>query len=68
MNYIYFQGPCKAGEFTCKNNKCITQEWICDAVDDCDDNSDEDQLMCAHGEFIILFIQFIYIYLSHFKT
>jgi len=32
---------CKDGEFSCKNGRCIKEEWKCDGFEDCDDNSDE---------------------------
>ncbi|KAG8223526.1 hypothetical protein J437_LFUL002576 [Ladona fulva] len=32
---------CRMGEFQCSNGRCIPKKWVCDRVDDCDDNSDE---------------------------
>eukprot|EP01084_Bolivina_argentea_P252690 424209_1 len=31
---------CTANQFEC-DNKCIPNDWICDAIQDCNDNSDE---------------------------
>jgi hypothetical protein len=33
-------------DFTCANKKCIKQTNVCDDVNDCDDNSDEDPDIC----------------------
>ena len=33
---------CSDGEFTCKNNECISLSLTCNKNDDCGDNSDED--------------------------
>ena len=32
---------CTADEFTCKNEKCIPNIFVCDKDNDCGDNSDE---------------------------
>lgn len=37
-----------AGDFKCKNGKCIPQRWRCDFDLDCSDGSDEDPVMCAN--------------------
>lgn len=34
--------PCKGNEFACSNGFCINQNWVCDGMADCLDNSDED--------------------------
>ncbi|XP_054707946.1 uncharacterized protein LOC129217642 [Uloborus diversus] len=33
--------PCKAWEFRCSNNRCISPNRFCDGTDDCGDSSDE---------------------------
>jgi len=45
--------PCGANEFTCANSQCIQESYICDAEDDCGDNSDEQN---CHGKYFILFL------------
>ncbi|CAB3366798.1 Hypothetical predicted protein [Cloeon dipterum] len=35
------QAPCNEWQFTCNNKKCIPSWWKCDSVNDCGDNSDE---------------------------
>lgn len=37
----FLPGGCKSGEFTCKNNKCLSEKTRCDGRDDCGDGSDE---------------------------
>uniref|UniRef100_A0A8C9T919 Low density lipoprotein receptor-related protein 2a n=1 Tax=Scleropages formosus TaxID=113540 RepID=A0A8C9T919_SCLFO len=32
---------CGANSFSCANGKCVTQNYRCDGIDDCHDNSDE---------------------------
>ena len=42
----HLNGPCRAGEFTCDNKKCININWKCDGRPDCDDKSDEKEEIC----------------------
>lgn len=37
----------QAGDFQCKNGKCIPLRWRCDFDTDCSDGSDEDPAMCT---------------------
>ncbi|XP_057354250.1 MAM and LDL-receptor class A domain-containing protein 1 [Manis pentadactyla] len=37
---------CTAQEFTCSNKHCISEDKLCDFVNDCADNSDENALIC----------------------
>ncbi|XP_015434155.1 PREDICTED: vitellogenin receptor [Dufourea novaeangliae] len=32
---------CEKGEYSCDNQKCIDETWVCDHADDCGDGSDE---------------------------
>lgn len=32
---------CPQGQFHCGLENCITNNWVCDGVEDCDDGSDE---------------------------
>uniref|UniRef100_UPI00398EAF3E low-density lipoprotein receptor-related protein 3-like isoform X1 n=3 Tax=Pristiophorus japonicus TaxID=55135 RepID=UPI00398EAF3E len=37
------QSSCKADEFLCGNGKCILSAWRCNQMDECGDNSDEQE-------------------------
>uniref|UniRef100_A0AAX7TL23 EGF-like domain-containing protein n=1 Tax=Astatotilapia calliptera TaxID=8154 RepID=A0AAX7TL23_ASTCA len=38
---------CQADQFTCLNGNCILARWKCDGYNDCHDNSDELERVCA---------------------
>ena len=37
---------CLSGEFQCRNGKCINKSKVCDASNDCEDESDEHPPLC----------------------
>uniref|UniRef100_A0A669QU01 MAM and LDL receptor class A domain containing 1 n=1 Tax=Phasianus colchicus TaxID=9054 RepID=A0A669QU01_PHACC len=39
--------PCTLDEFTCANKYCIPKDQLCDFVNDCADNSDENSAICS---------------------
>lgn len=39
FNTVY--QSCSGSEFTCSSGRCIPQDWVCDAFNDCGDYSDE---------------------------
>lgn len=41
---------CHVDEFECDNKKCIPRHWVCNHVNDCGDNTDEDTSMCSHQQ------------------
>jgi hypothetical protein len=52
---------CEADQFKCPNGKCILVEWVCDGVNDCGDDSDEDTSIChnqqaTEGKYQCIFI------------
>ena len=49
--FIIQIGGCEENEFACKNGECINEHWKCDAIQDCEDNSDEEG--CT-GKIVIL--------------
>lgn len=64
---------CDEEQFSCSNGLCRPQYFVCDRVNDCGDNSDEEHC----GEFLLLpFNEHIYLYqhlpfrihLIHFYT
>ncbi|XP_040921930.1 MAM and LDL-receptor class A domain-containing protein 1 [Toxotes jaculatrix] len=38
--------PCTAEQFSCANSHCIPQDNLCDFINHCGDNSDEDHYIC----------------------
>ncbi|XP_035221345.1 MAM and LDL-receptor class A domain-containing protein 2-like [Stegodyphus dumicola] len=38
---------CSSNEFRCRNDRCISNYYLCDLTDDCGDRSDEDVTMCS---------------------
>lgn len=50
---------CDEEQFTCSNGQCKPQFFVCDRMNDCGDNSDEEHC----GEFLLLrFNERIYLY------
>lgn len=41
---------CQEFEFKCKNGRCISYEFICNAEDNCGDGSDEETCSYCSGE------------------
>ena len=37
--FVWLIGDCMC--FSCNNGRCVRWYWVCDAADDCGDNSDE---------------------------
>ncbi len=53
---------CSPGHFTCRNQKCIDVEWVCDGDNDCGDDSDE--LDCGQLKtFLHFWCRYMYTYL-----
>ncbi|XP_033097493.1 suppressor of tumorigenicity 14 protein-like isoform X2 [Anneissia japonica] len=42
---------CKDNQFTCDNDKCIPWHWECDGINDCGDNSDENNCGCKNNQY-----------------
>ena len=42
---------CDDGQWECNDGGCITEGWLCDGTEDCDDNSDESESTCGGGQY-----------------
>ncbi|XP_051910036.1 MAM and LDL-receptor class A domain-containing protein 1 isoform X1 [Hippocampus zosterae] len=40
------QGPCTPEQYTCANGRCIPRDNLCDFIDHCGDDSDEEPYIC----------------------
>ncbi|KAG8559732.1 hypothetical protein GDO81_017431 [Engystomops pustulosus] len=38
---------CRVGQFQCNDGNCTSPHFLCNAIQDCADNSDEDPVLCA---------------------
>lgn len=47
---LFAVGPnstvCSKDQFSCSNEACVKQQFVCDGEDDCGDNSDEQEDCC----------------------
>lgn len=41
--------PCTPEQYTCANGHCIPQDNLCDFINHCGDNSDEDPYICSEA-------------------
>ncbi|XP_069472259.1 low-density lipoprotein receptor-related protein 2 isoform X2 [Ambystoma mexicanum] len=41
---------CPIGQFQCSDGNCTSSHFLCNAVPDCPDGSDEDQVLCANHQ------------------
>ena len=53
---------CEQTEFQCHNERCIPLDWKCDQINDCGDDSDEDESICHNayttsGKYYWIFIR-----------
>ena len=46
--------PCEAGEYRCSNHRCVSSDKLCDAKQDCEDNSDEYGCGIFNFTFVVL--------------
>ena len=55
---------CAKNQFLCDNKKCVPENWKCNGVNDCGDNSDEIDVICkgSCNDLILLNL-----YFNHYK-
>ena len=44
----FFKG-CGSGEWECNDGQCINDDYLCDTIPDCNDESDESDSQCGGG-------------------
>lgn len=49
---LYSASACDADRFDCGNGECIDKEFVCDGVEDCGNNKDEEG---CKGKYLFLF-------------
>ena len=54
---------CEKNQYLCDNKKCIPEQWACNNINDCGDNSDELDRACkGNGLYMIFDGKLSYIY------
>lgn len=46
--------PCTQEQYACANGHCIPQDNLCDFINHCGDNSDEDPYICSEASSNVL--------------
>lgn len=44
---VHASGQCNDEQYECLSGKCIPREYLCNKVDDCEDQDDENQKWCG---------------------
>ena len=63
---VYYCTDCSSDQFTCGNGDCVSTSHVCDAVNDCEDSSDENNCTINTPELSLSDAGLIIIFIIHF--